>query len=235
MDAARRYNRWIVERLRPGIGTRVLEVGSGTGTLTALLEDRELLVGVEVVPEFVDELRRRYAGRPSMRFELVDISAGTQALAGHRFDSAVSANVFEHIPDDQAAMEAVFKLLEPGGTFALLVPAHRWLLGALDRSIGHFRRYSKAELRARLVRAGFEVESLRYSNPVGALGWLVNVKLLGRTKLGGVGLFDRLVPALERLDTLTDWPFGLQLVAIARKPRKRAGSSSRRTPRTRPT
>jgi len=44
------------------------------------------------------------------------------------------------------------------------------------------------------------------------------VRLMGRRQLGGVGLFDRLVPVLSVLDRVLPWPFGLQVIAIARKP-----------------
>ena len=217
LQVAQSYNRWIVDRLRPGIGSRVLEVGCGKGAITTLLDDRELLVGVDVVPEFIAELKARYENRANVRFLLHDLTHGAGELAPERFDSAVSVNVFEHIEDDVAAMKGVFDALQPDGTFALLVPAHPALMGACDEAVGHWRRYTKATLRDKLLRAGFEVVQLRYSNPLGALGWLVNSKLLGRPELGGVGLFDRLVPALRLVDSLP-WPFGLQLIAIAKKP-----------------
>ena len=217
LQVARSYNRWIVDRLAPGIGRRVLEVGCGKGAITRFLEDRELVVGVDVVPEFVQELQKRYENRPNLRFQLHDLSYGAGALALEGFDSAVSVNVFEHIEDDLAAMKGVYDALQPNGTFALLVPAHPELMGACDEAVGHWRRYTRASLRAKLAAAGFEIELLRYSNPVGALGWLVNSRLLRRPELGGVGLFDALVPVLRAVDRLP-WPFGLQLIAIARKP-----------------
>jgi SAM-dependent methyltransferase len=217
LQVARAYNRWIFDRLRPGIGRRVLEVGCGKGAITAFLEDRDLLVGVDVVPDFVAELNARYHARPGIRFEVLDVTHGPGRLAEERFDSAVSVNVFEHIEDDLAAMRGVFDALQPQGTFALLVPAHPILMGACDVAVGHWRRYTKAGLRNKLAAAGFEVLKLRYSNPIGALGWLVNCRLLRRQELGAVALFDRLVPMLKIVDRLP-WPFGLQLIAISRKP-----------------
>jgi len=114
-------------------------------------------------------------------------------------------------------MKAVYALLEPGGTFTLLVPSHPLLFGRFDRDIGHHRRYTKRELRRKLEAGGFVVERIRRSNPVGALGWLVSVRLLGLRRLRGTGLFDRLVPAFAVLDRV-ELPLGLSLVAVARKP-----------------
>jgi cyclopropane fatty-acyl-phospholipid synthase-like methyltransferase len=217
MEGAQRYNRWIYDRVRGGLGQRVLEIGCGTGTITSFMVDRQLVVGVDVVADYVRATSNRFKDRPNVVIRRHDLTESTDALRGYRFDSAVSVNVFEHIANDETAMKAVNALLEPGGTFTLLVPCHPALLGPFDRDIGHHRRYTKHELRRKLEASGFTVERIRRSNPVGALGWLVNVRLLGLRRLRGTGLFDRLVPAFAVLDRV-ELPLGLSLIAVARKP-----------------
>ena len=217
MESARRYNRWIYDRIRDGLGQRVLEIGCGTGTITSLMVDRQLVVGVDVVENYVRAASNRFKDRPNVVIRQHDLTESTDALRGYRFDSAVSVNVFEHIANDERAMKAVYALLEPGGTFTLLVPCHPALLGRFDRDIGHHRRYTKPGLRGKLEASGFTVERIRRSNPVGALGWLVNVRLLGLRRLRGTALFDRLVPAFAALDRV-ELPLGLSLIAVARKP-----------------
>ncbi len=218
LEGAHRYNAWIFDRVKGALGDRVLEVGCGTGSITQFLTDRALVVGVDVVPAYLEVARARFANRPNVVILEQDLTASTAALAPYRFDSALSVNVFEHIGDDVAAMRAVARLLEPNGTLTLLVPSHPALMSPFDRAIGHHRRYRKAELGGKLEAAGFRVERLRRSNPVGAAGWLVNNRLLRRRRLGAVGLYDRLVPALAGFDRLAEPPFGLSLVAVGRKP-----------------
>jgi SAM-dependent methyltransferase len=217
MEGAHRYNRWIFDRVRDGLGQRILEIGCGTGTITSFLVERELVVGIDVVDGYVRSTGERYRGRPNVLIRRHDLTESIQPLKGYRFDSAVSINVFEHIGEDEVAMKAVYDLLEPGATLTVLVPCHPALLGPLDRDIGHHRRYTKDELRRKLEASGFRVERIRRSNPVGALGWLVNVRLLGLRRLRGTSLFDRLVPALAILDAV-ELPVGLSLIAVARKP-----------------
>ena len=217
MESARRYNRWIYDRIRDSLGQRVLEIGCGTGTITSLMVDRQLVVGVDVVENYVRAASNRFKDRPNVVIRQHDLTESTDELRGYRFDSAVSVNVFEHIANDERAMKAVYALLEPGGTFTLLVPCHPALLGRFDRDIGHHRRYTKSGLRGKLEASGFTVERIRRSNPVGALGWLVNVRLLGLRRLRGTALFDRLVPAFAALDRV-ELPLGLSLIAVARKP-----------------
>lgn len=219
LQAADHYNRWLMDRVEDAIGSRVLEIGSGSGTMTRLLAQRELLVGIEVVDDFVTSLRRRFADRPNARFVHHDISRSPGDLGRYRFDSAVSFNVLEHIEDDVAALRNVRDVLEPDGTLGLVVPAHPTLHGQLDDLIGHWRRYTVSDLRDKLERAGFVVERLAYSNLIGALGWFVQVRLLGRSELGATGLFDRIVPALAATERRWAPPFGLSVVAVGRKPR----------------
>jgi hypothetical protein len=114
-------------------------------------------------------------------------------------------------------MAAVFALLEPGGTFNLLVPSHPRLMSPFDRAIGHYRRYTKGELIRKLESAGFRVDAVRRSNPMGAVGWAVNNCLLRRRHPGGVGIYDRLVPALSWLDQRVEFPVGLSLTGRATK------------------
>jgi SAM-dependent methyltransferase len=223
MEGARRYNRWIYDRVRKALGQRILEIGCGTGTITSFLVERELVVGIDVVDGYVRSTGERYRDRPNIIIRRHDLTESVEPLRGYRFDSALSVNVFEHIANDEAALKAVYALLEPGGSFTVLVPCHPALVGSFDRDIGHHRRYTKGELRRKLEASGFVVERIRRSNPVGALGWLVNVRLLGLRRLRGANLFDRLVPALAVLDRV-ELPFGLSLIAVARKPAAASGS-----------
>ena len=217
MEGAHRYNRWIYDRVRGGLGQRVLEIGCGTGTITSFMVDRQLVVGIDVVDDYIRSTSHRFDDRPNIVVRRHDLTESIDALRGYRFDSALSVNVFEHIANDEGAMKAVYALLEPGGTFTLLVPCHPALLGGFDRDIGHHRRYTKRDLRRKLEASGFTVERIRRSNPVGALGWLVSVRLLGLRRLRGTGLFDRLVPAFAVLDRV-ELPLGLSVIAVARKP-----------------
>jgi SAM-dependent methyltransferase len=216
--AARNYNDWLFARARPYLGERALDAGAGLGTFTELAARAGAnVIALEPEPAFVEHLRRRFAGRPEVT--VVEGAAETlpDSLPGD-LDSVLCLNVLEHVSDDGAALRGFRERLRPGGRLLLLVPAHPALLGAYDRAAGHVRRYRRGELRARLVDAGFEPERLRHVNPVGALGWLVRVRLTrrGHWPSASFRAFDRLVPALRWLDRVPS-PFGLSLWAVARR------------------
>src|SRR5687767_11810698 len=168
------YNEWIFEQFEPFIGDRVLDVGCAIGNITKQFMDRERVVGLDVAPEFVDEMRARFGDRPNFRAELIDIAdPAVLSLAEERIDTIVCANVLEHVEDDARALAHMHELLVPGGRLLLLVPAFRFLFGTMDRADRHFRRYTKPEVHLRLDAAGFRMERLYYMNLVGTVGWFV--------------------------------------------------------------
>jgi hypothetical protein len=109
--------------------------------------------------------------------------------------------------------------LQPGGAFILIVPAHPWLYGPMDSSIGHYRRYTKKMARQKLERAGFQVESQKYVNIVGALGWLVNGRIF-RCRVPSrrqLRLLNGIIPICRGIERHCPAPFGVSLLSIARK------------------
>jgi len=216
---ARNYNAWLFGRGRGRLGDRVLDVGAGIGTFTELASAHARSVtALEPDEAFASYLRERFRERPGVEVVQADVTELDVAARAGTFDSIICFNVLEHVGDDETALRTFHELLAPGGHVLLLVPAHEWLSSPFDRAVGHERRYTARPMRALLERTGFAADELRYVNPVGAIGWLVSMRLRRRRELpaGQVRVFDRLVPLLRPLDSLR-LPFGQSLWAVARK------------------
>jgi SAM-dependent methyltransferase len=219
MNKAVNYRRWLFGQVAPYVGRRVFEIGAGIGNYTEYLLDRELVVALEPHAEAVARLRERFGTLPQVQVVQGDMTdIGLHALAEQGCDTALCFNVLEHIEDDQLALENIWHVLAPGGRLLLIVPAVPAIMGTVDRSLGHYRRYTRASLRAVMTRAGFRVERDSYMNFPGIFGWLWNNRIVRRTEesSGQIGTFDRLfVPWVSRLERWLPPPIGLSLVCIA--------------------
>ncbi len=215
-----KYNGFLFEQIAPFLGQRVLEVGAGTGTLTRFMRGRDRVRATEVDPQYLHLLERRFEHDPNIIVSNYDLGAEPPLdVAAQRYDTVVCLNVLEHIADDAQALTRMRDLLEPGGRLVLLVPAHQALFGSIDEAIGHFRRYERGGLLSLLREIGYHVEQGFFLNASSVPGWWLNGRVLRRQGVPGVQarLANRLVP-LFRLERRLGLPFGLSVVAIARRP-----------------
>jgi len=219
LGRAERYNTWIFRQLAPHLGQRVLEIGAGIGNLTRYLVGRDLVVASELEPRYLRILANTFEHHTRVQVLPLDLAAFEPAgLAEYRLDTVVCLNVLEHVEDDRQALRRLADTLVPGGRLVLLVPAHRWLYGAIDGAIHHYRRYERSELIARLREAGLQVEHVSFFNRLGVVGWYVNSVLLRRTRVPGLQLrLQNLLVPLLRAEAALRLPFGLSLIAVGRK------------------
>jgi ubiquinone/menaquinone biosynthesis C-methylase UbiE len=222
MQAARRYGDHVFGLFRPHIGRRVLEVGSGIGTMSRRLTGvSDEVLGIEPNLNCTVRLEEAMRDEPKFSFRVCHLEeCDTRELAARRFDTVFCSNVLEHIEDDVAALATFKEVLSPGGRVLIFVPAVPAAYGPLDAELGHHRRYSKRTLGLAFSEAGLELEVLRYTNPIGLLGWIYNARISKATThhLGQVRLFETLVaPWALPLERLLTPPIGLSLVAVGVK------------------
>lgn len=215
------YFEWQLSQFTPFLGARVADVGCGIGNFCGYLLDRELYLGVDLDPELTLEQRGEFGRAANVEIVQGDITQDScrELLLRRRIDSILCANVIEHIENDVQALHNMIASLPTGGTLCLLVPAMSWLYGTLDALDGHYRRYQKQMLHERLSRFPVDIVRLYYFNLVGALGWLLKGRVLKDTRHGeeNYRAMNLLVPLVSRIERLCPPPFGLSLIAVARK------------------
>ncbi|MBI2301330.1 MAG: glycosyltransferase [Armatimonadetes bacterium] len=219
LSRARQLNRWMADMAAPHLGSRVLEIGAGIGTMTELFVPRDRYVATDVNPVYLDYLRSTAATRPYFEVRALDLEdpSGFDELEG-QFDTVLCLSVLEHAADPVAALRSLHRALAPGGRVILYVPQWPWLYNTLDESLGHRCRYEVGQLARELEEAGLTLEQTfgfgRFSTPA----WWLNGRL-GRRGFGRVQLkiCDTLVPLLRHVDRVLPWP-AQGLFAIARRP-----------------
>jgi SAM-dependent methyltransferase len=221
MAKAKNYLAWQSRLILPELGQRVVEVGCGMGNFTGQLLDREAVVAFDIEPDCVQRFKQRYPLQTNIHAFVSDSGDGSLAeLARFQPDSCLFVNVLEHIQDDLNALRTMASILQPGGVIVLFVPAFQSLYGPVDKNLGHFRRYRRADIARLAEAAGLNLKKLHYVNVAGFFGWWINAHLLRREILPArqIEIFDRyFAPWLSRLEARVRPPFGLSLFAVLQK------------------
>lgn len=216
------YARLIMDQFSPYLGDRVLEFGSGIGSLARRVLHKDRVVLTDYTEKYVEELNRHFGRLPHVTIRQMDICTPDADLVEEGFDTVFSSNVLEHIEDDKAALRGVHSLLRPGGRLVILVPAFMTLYSPLDHNLVHYRRYTKRMLVRRLRDAGFDVEETWYWNMVGAVGWFVAGRVFRQQTITDFNIVvHRFIEPISRfVDYIVgrNRPFGLSVIAVARKP-----------------
>jgi trans-aconitate methyltransferase len=155
----------VLELLDAKPGERILDLGCGTGHLTArIAEAGAHVVGVDRSPEMIRQAKEKY---PSLRFEVMD--ARQIALDGN-FDAVFSNAALHWINEPERVISCIKKSLRPGGRFVaefggkgntgelLKAVQHVWAKLGLAGPAPHPWYYpSIAEYAGLLEQHGFEV------------------------------------------------------------------------------
>jgi SAM-dependent methyltransferase len=224
-------------------GDRLLDVGAGRGRhafeayrrgaiavacdldAAVLAECRDTLGAMDVAGE----------GFPGATAAVVQGSALALPFAAESFDRVIASEVLEHVADDLAALAELHRVLRPGGTLAVTVPACVaetvcWWLNADYPAPaspgGHVRIYSGTVLRARLRQSGYVPGASHHAHALHSPYWWLRCAVgLDRDDQPAVRAYHRLLvwditrrPLVTRLADRALRPLlGKSLVTYARR------------------
>ena len=112
----RQDHRRLAELLRPGMS--VLDVGCGTGAITAgIARQAGTVVGIDRDQSLLDIARTEYASLPNLTFEHAD---ALQMGFHQEFDIVSAARVLQWIDDPALALATMARACRPGGRVVVL-------------------------------------------------------------------------------------------------------------------
>lgn len=208
----------VVGDLRLPARARILDAGCGSGRNMVELARHGTVTGVELADASVSLARERGAG------EVIAGSVLEMPFEADSFDLAASLDVIEHLEDDLAALRELRRVVAPGGSLLVTVPAYQWLWSGHDEINHHFRRYTRRSLQRAGEEAGWQQVRTTYFNSL-LLPAAILLRVLDRfSRKTTESSLDLWVPP-EPMNWLLERPLQLEATLIGHGGRIPAGLS----------
>jgi SAM-dependent methyltransferase len=223
----RRLFAMLIRQARIPANATVVDIGTGTGANLRLLRDMGFTHVTGIDPS--SQAARWCAEKGLGTVERGDIRA--LPLQDGSVDLVLATDVAEHVEEDRKAFSEICRVLRPGGVALITVPAFPSLWGLQDERSHHYRRYRMTPFVRLLDRAGLQVERKFHFNyllfvPIYLARLMIKVfgvQLNSENELNSP-LLNRALKAIFTFDIRTapylNPPFGVSILALARRPRE---------------
>lgn len=222
IQKADKFNAWMYDQIKPWLRADILEIGSGIGTFSEMIArdfDNKIILS-DIDKKYVEKLEEKFKDKKNVTARKLDLNKKEDFKGLKNIGSCFALNVMEHVEKDIDAMNHIYDILEEGGRFVILVPAHKALYNTLDKAVGHHRRYNKKEMRKRVAKTKFKIKKMFYFNAPSILGWFITGNVLKKKTLGSgsMKLFNKLVPIIRPIEKyVLRKKIGISLIAVLEK------------------
>ena len=152
-------------------GSRVfLDVGGGTGSVSVEAIKRGISSNKALVLDLSVhslEIGKKNAAALGVSLNTIQCDALNLPLGESSVDVAVYREVLEHLPDDQAALVELRRVLKPGGVVVFTSPIEK----RASKEAGHLRCYTEESFRSVLESSGLKVERVQYTTLLSHYLW----------------------------------------------------------------
>jgi len=232
------------DRLGLGAGDLLLDLGCGFGrhAYEALRRGSRVVACDMALPELVqvramfEAMTESGEAPPWGMADCVTGDATCLPYPDNTFDRIIASEVMEHIPNDVGALDELLRVLRPGGTLAVTIPA--WFPEKVCWAItdeyhaphvegGHVRIYTENEMRTKMAGAGFEPLGVSHAHALHSPYWWLKCAVgttnddqpLVKAYLKLLTWDITKAPAITRIpERILNPILGKSLVVYARKP-----------------
>ncbi|KKT58087.1 MAG: Methyltransferase type 11 [Candidatus Amesbacteria bacterium GW2011_GWB1_47_19] len=154
--------RKLIQLLLPdGNNLKILDIGCGTGETLSFLKSirpQSKLYGVDPDPIAIGFSKTRNCGIIKKSY------AEKLPFKNDYFDVVMFLDVLEHVKNQNKALHEAKRVLRPGGFTIITAPALKLIWSDHDVKQGHYRRYTRSEIRSLTKRVGMKLKFISYFN-----------------------------------------------------------------------
>jgi SAM-dependent methyltransferase len=208
-------------------GAAVLDAGCGTGGLILRARQwprRYRWSAIDFMP-LACQLARQRCG-PGVEIREASITA--LPFADASFDAVASVDVICQVENPEVAISEFYRVLRPGGTLVINVPAYKWLWSYHDDTVHTKHRYTRREVGELLGARGFATRTLTHWNAL-PFPFVWAKRKLFRTAADTSDVkeypwvFDTMFAGMMRVEHAWlraggTWAWGSSIFAVAQKP-----------------
>lgn len=207
--------------------SKILDIGCSSGIFLKDLETLGFtsanLFGIDISEKAVDNCKEN-------GLENVYVMDAQNITLKEKFDIIIASDCLEHLEDDKKALENWDNLLKIGGKMYVFVPAFQALWSYHDVVNMHYRRYTKSELKSKLLAQNLEIIKASYWNfflflPVYIFRTISSGLQKNKTGESDIAIGNTLVNKIlleliifeNKLLKFINFPFGVSTFCIVKK------------------
>ena len=213
-DAAKKFRKYQIDFLKKYIKDPFLEVGPGKGGFVNLYRKfTNNITLIEPDNKLFQSLKKR--------FRKTDIKIKNHTIKKERlkYQTIIYFDVLEHIEDDLNEVMLASARLKKDGRLIFNVPAHQLFYNQFDKSVGHFKRYSKKDFMIMEKMTNLKIQKLIYYDSIGLIFLILNkvFKLKDGNLKNKIYLWNILIPLSRFIDKVTFNKLGKSLFCVFTK------------------
>lgn len=150
-----KYHTHVIQGLMDGSSGKILDVGCGTGIIRDLYPENDI-TGIDISPGMLKYHKGKF----------VQGSADNMPFDNNSFDFIVCRSLLHHLPDAEAGLIEMKRVLRPGGKIVMWETNKSWLAEAIRKRTQHGDHFSEfhtsfSDLPA-LVSEYFSVQGIKF-------------------------------------------------------------------------
>ena len=213
-DLARNYRNYQLDLIRKFVGGNILEVGPGRGEIIEnfISADNKITM-IDTDEEMCEVIRERFKNSD------VKILNSNISSLEEKFDTILYMDVIEHIENDIKELDQAISKLNKNGKLVIIVPAFSILFSDFDKSVGHFRRYTKKNF-FNYKNSEVKLRNLKYFDSLGFFILFLSkiLKFKGNSKaVFGIKVWNMLIPISRLIDKIIFHSLGKSLICVYEK------------------